>query len=102
MVSSNIISKGFDSWIVFHAEFFKILSHVNITVTFETEIVSAEHYHTPYPLGKTRRIHVVTAKSPRVLNRVLRVMHGGSLKSVCAIIRISRLIIGTWTNSEEP
>ncbi len=41
----NIISNGFNSLIIFHAEFFKILRHVNITVTFETDIVSAEHYH---------------------------------------------------------
>ncbi len=41
----NIISNGFISLIIFHAEFSKILSHVNITVTFESDIVSAEHYH---------------------------------------------------------
>ncbi len=41
----NIMSNGFNSLIIFHAEFFKILSHVNITVRFETDIVSAEHYH---------------------------------------------------------
>ena len=40
----NIISNGFNSLIIFHAWFFKILSHVNITVTFEPDKVSAEHY----------------------------------------------------------
>ena len=40
----NIISNGFNSLMILYAEFFKILSHVNITVTFETDIVSAEHY----------------------------------------------------------
>ena len=40
----NIISNGFNLLIIFHAEFFKILSRVNITVTFETDIVAAEHY----------------------------------------------------------
>ncbi len=40
----NIISNGLNSLISFHAEFLKILSHVNINVTFETDIVSAEHY----------------------------------------------------------
>ncbi len=42
----NIISNRFNSLIIFHAEFSKILSHVNITVTFESDIVSAEHYLT--------------------------------------------------------
>ena len=50
----NIISNGFKALIIFPAEFPKILSDVNITVTFETDIVSAEHYHTGEKTSKVK------------------------------------------------